>query len=105
GTYADTVAAAVTRATDGSAKRETTIQEIMTFKPKKGADGKDPMEAFVDGQEVAEGYHKATVQLVAKNDPALPQEVRDFVADFDKATGDTNAISDKVAAAAKENSP
>ena len=105
-TYADIVAKAVTDATNGTATRDTPIQTIMTFKPKAGGGGKDPMEAFVDGQEIAEGFPKADVKLVPKDDPSLPQEVRDFVAGFDAATGSTNAIADKVAAAAaKESAP
>ena len=97
-TYADVVSASVTRATDGTATAATTIQQILTFSAKSG--GKAPMEAFVDGQEVAEGFHLGVVQQVAKDDASLPQQVRDFVAGFDRKTGGTEAVAHDVATAA-----
>jgi len=56
------------------------------------------MQAFVDGQEKAEGFTQSNLKLVPRDSSELPQEVRDFVGGFDAATENTNAIADKVAA-------
>jgi hypothetical protein len=55
-------------------------------------------ETLVSGQEKAEGFTQSNVKLVAKDSGGLPKEVRDFVAGFDAATGNTNAAADAVAA-------
>ena len=99
--YADTVArhvSAKVQAKGGKpAGRGTAIQEVIDAKA---------MDDFVDGQIEAEGFTQANISLVGNTDAKLPQAVRDFVGGFDKATDDTNAAADKVAAeAAKENPP
>ena len=99
--YADTVArhvSAAVKAKGGKpAGRGTAIQEVIDAKA---------MDDFVDGQIEAEGFTQANISLVGNTDAKLPQAVRDFVGGFDKATDDTNAAADKVAAAAaKENPP
>jgi hypothetical protein len=99
--YADIVADKVGKAIGKPVTQNTRISEILGD-PKATV----AMEAFVDGQEIAEGFTAESVTCKPKNDPALPQEVRDFVAGFDKATDNTNDIADKVAAAAaKETHP
>ncbi len=99
--YADKVArhvsAKVAAKTGKPAGRGTVIADIVAA---------DAMTEFVEGQIEAEGFFTDNIALVGAADPKLPQAVRDFVAGFDKATGGTNAVADKVAAAAaKENPP
>jgi hypothetical protein len=90
-TYADTVADAVNAALgDKKVNRGTTIDAIVAL----GA-----MEAFVDGQEKAEGFTRSNVKLVPRDSSELPQEVRDLTAGFDTATDNTNTVADGVAAA------
>jgi hypothetical protein len=92
-TYAQIVADTIS-ARLGSAKvtTGTTIGEILALGP-------TAMDDFVSGQEKAEGFTQSNVKLVAKDSGDLPKEVRDFVAGFDAATGNTNAAADAVAAA------
>lgn len=93
--YARTVAEAVGAVDGAPATSATPVGAII----KAGA-----MEAFVNGQEKAEGFTQANVTLVKwpdiAADPKLPQAVKDFVAGFNKATDNTNAVADKVAKAA-----
>ena len=90
-TYAATVAAAVNSALgEQKVTSDTTIDAI---------DALGAMQAFVDGQEKAEGFTQSNVKLVPRDSSELPQEVRDFVGGFDTATENTNAIADKVAGA------
>ena len=90
-TYATTVAAAVNAALgEQKVTSDTTIEAI---------DALGAMQAFVDGQEKAEGFTQSNVKLVPRDSSELPQEVRDFVGGFDSATDNTNTIADKVAAA------
>ncbi len=89
-TYATTVAAAVNAALgEQKVTSNTTIDAI---------DALGAMQAFVDGQEKAEGFTQSNLKLVPRDSSELPQEVRDFVGGFDAATENTNAIADKVAA-------
>ena len=90
-TYAVTVAAAVNSALgEQKVTSDTTIEAI---------DALGAMQAFVDGQEKAEGFTHSNVKLVPRDSSELPQEVRDFVGGFDTATDNTNTIADKVAGA------
>lgn len=91
-TYAQIVADTISGAVgSGTVTKETTIGAILALGP--GA-----MDAFVSGQEKAEGFTQSNVKKVDTASADLPQEVRDFVAGFDKATDNTNAAADKVAA-------
>jgi hypothetical protein len=91
-TYAQIVADTISGAVgSGTVTKETTIGAILALGP--GA-----MDAFVSGQEKAEGFTQSNVKKVDKAGADLPQEVRDFVAGFDTATDNTNAAADKVAA-------
>jgi hypothetical protein len=90
-TYAQIVAGTI-NARLGSAKvtTSTTIEAILAL-------GRATMDDFVSGQEKAEGFTQSNVKLVATDSADLPTEVRDFVAGFDAATGNTNAAADAVA--------
>lgn len=83
---------------------EVNKQLKTSFDPKKATideiDNAGGMEAFVDGQEQSEGFKTSNLENVPKDSPKLPQEVRDFVAGFDKATGGTAPLAHGVAAAA-----
>ena len=82
------------RSTPRSASRRSRATPRSTAIDALGA-----MQAFVDGQEKAEGFTQSNVKLVPRDSSELPQEVRDFVGGFDTATDNTNTIADKVAAA------
>lgn len=94
-TYADTVAkhvnAVIVKRDPKAAKRvgdTTLISEIIAL---------DLIDAFIDGQIVAEGYDKPNVDTVPRDSPKLPAAVRSWAAGFDSAAAAAKAIADKVA--------
>ncbi len=91
-TYADIVAKKVAPAIGKPVDQSTPVKDIIDAKG---------MEAFVDGQEIAEGFWAATVKCVPKDSSELPQQVRDFTAAFDKKTGGTEGVANQVVAEAK----
>ena len=97
GRYADDVAKEVSTVIGKTADRTTKVKDIIDA---------NAMEAFVKGQEIAEGFSAdSTVDCLPKDSPALPQEVRDFTAAFDKKTGGTEGVANQVVKAAKEELP